>query len=409
MYDAIIVGARCAGAPTAMLLARKGYRVLLVDRASFPSDTISTHIIWPHGAEVLDRWGLFDRLAATGCPPIARRMLFDVGPFALIGGVTDSNGMRGGLCPRRTVLDKLLVDAAVEAGTELREEFSAQALLWDADRVAGIKGTGRSAGAVEERARVVIGADGVHSLVAQAVDAAEYDTKPPLATYYYSYYSGFAADDIEQHFRDYRGVGCFPTHDGLTLIAGVWPSRRFEELRADIEGHTRDLHETAPSVKERLKAAKRESKWFGTAGVGNYFRQPYGPGWALVGDAGYDKDPITAQGISDAFIDAEALTTALDEGWSGRRSMDDALAGYHVSRDRRAKPMYDFTCQLATLGPPAPPLPDLFAALHGNRDATDDFFSAITGSRPLAAYMNPDNIGRIIAAAREAQLHPRTI
>ena len=123
MYDAIIVGARCAGAPTAMLLARKGHRVLLVDRAHFPSDTISTHILWPHGAEIMDRWGLLDRLAATGCPPVARRMIFDVGPVTLKGGVTDTNRGRGGFCPRRTVLDKLLVDAAVEAGAELREGF----------------------------------------------------------------------------------------------------------------------------------------------------------------------------------------------------------------------------------------------------------------------------------------------
>ena len=99
MYDAIIVGARCAGAPTAMLLARKGYRVLLVDRATFPSDTISTHIIWPHGAEIMDRWGLLDRLAATGCPPIALKLIFDVGPFALKGAVTETNGGRGGFCP----------------------------------------------------------------------------------------------------------------------------------------------------------------------------------------------------------------------------------------------------------------------------------------------------------------------
>ena len=403
MYDAIIVGARCAGAPTAMLLARKGYRVLLVDRASFPSDTISTHIIWPHGSALLDRWGLFDRLAATGCPPVARQMIFDLGPFALTGGVPETNYGRGGLCPRRTVLDKMLVDAAVGAGAELREGFNAQALLWDGDRVTGLRGTSRGRRVVEERARVVIGADGVHSMVAEAVGAPEYDTKPPLATYYYSYYGGFDADDIEQHFRDDRGVGCFPTHDGLTLIAGVWPSRRFEELRADIDRHTRELFETTASVKERLKAATRETKWFGSAGVANYFRQPYGPGWALVGDAGYDKDPITAQGISDAFLDAEALATALDEGWSGRQPLDDALAAYHVSRDRRAKPMYDFTCQLATLDPPAPPLSDLFAALRGNREATNDFFSAITGSRPLAQYMTPENIGRIIATASDAE------
>ncbi|MGH9372788.1 MAG: NAD(P)/FAD-dependent oxidoreductase, partial [Vicinamibacterales bacterium] len=202
MYDAIIVGARCAGAPTAMLLARKGYRILLVDRATFPSDTISTHIIWPHGAEVMDRLGLLEGLAATGCAPVALRLIFDVGPFALKGGVTDTNGGRGGFCPRRTVLDKLLVDAAVEAGVELRETFTVETLLCDGERVAGIKGHSRTGGSVEERAHLVIGADGVHSLVARAVRAEEYEARPPLTTNYYSYFSGFDATDLEEYVRD---------------------------------------------------------------------------------------------------------------------------------------------------------------------------------------------------------------
>ena len=399
MYDAIIVGARCAGAPTAMLLARKGYRVLLVDKASFPSDTISTHIVWPHGAEVLDRWGLLDRLAATGCPPVAHHMIFDVGPFALRGGVTDTNGGRGGFCPRRTVLDKLLVDAAVEAGAEIREGFTVETLLWDADRVTGIRGHNHTGATVEERARIVIGADGVHSLVAKAVRAPEYDGKPPLTTNYYSYYSGFPAEDLEFYVRDYHAVGCFPTHDGLTLIAVLWPASRFEEIRADIEGHVMKTVRSARGVADRLVKAQRETKWFGTAGVPNYFREPYGPGWALVGDAGYNKDPMTAQGMSDAFIDVDALTTALDDGWSGRRPLDVALAEYQSSRDERARPMYDFTCQLATLEPPPPHMQQLFAALHGNQEATNQFFSALTGSTPLPAFMNPENIDRIVASA----------
>lgn len=399
MFDAIIVGARCAGAPTAMLLARKGYRILLVDRAAFPSDIISTHIIWPHGAEILDRWGLLARLEATGCPPIARRLLFDVGPFALKGAVTDTNAGRGGFCPRRTVLDKLLVDAAVEAGAELREGVTVEAVLWDGDQVAGIKGHTRTGGNVEERARLVIGADGVHSLVAKSVAAPEYDVRPPLATNYYSYFSGFGADDIEEYIRDFQAVGCFPTHDGLTLIAVLWPSSRFQEIRTDIDGHAWRALESTPTVAERLRGARREEKWVGTAGVPNYFRQPSGPGWALVGDAAYDKDPITAQGISDAFIDAEGLATALDDGWSGRRRLGEALAAHQKSRDRRAKPMYDFTCQLATLEPPPPQMRQLFAALRENQEATNQFYSAITGSSPLPSFMNPENIGRIVGEA----------
>jgi 2-polyprenyl-6-methoxyphenol hydroxylase-like FAD-dependent oxidoreductase len=398
MYDAIIVGARCAGSPTAMLLARNGYRVLLVDKATFPSDTISTHILWPHGAEVMDRWGLLDRLAATGCPPVALRLTFDVGPFALKGGVIDTNAGRGGFCPRRTVLDKLLVDAAVEAGAELREGFTVETLLWDGDRVAGIKGHSRTGRSVDERAQIVVGADGVHSLVAKAVGAPEYDTKAAQTTNYYSYYSGFDADDIEMYVRDYHAVGCFPTHDGLTLIAVLWPCSQFQEIRTDIERHVMKALESTPTVARRLEGARPEEKWYGTAGLPSYFRRPFGSGWALVGDAAYNKDPITAQGISDAFIDAEALATALDDGWSGRRPLAEALAANQTTRDRRVKPMYEFTSQLATLEPPAPLMQRLFLALHDNQEATKQFFSAITGSRPLPEFMSPANLDRIMAS-----------
>lgn len=399
MYDAIVVGARCAGSPTAMLLARKGHRVLLVDKANFPSDTMSTHIIWPHGAEVMDRWGLLDRLAATGCPPIALQMTFDVGPFALKGAVTDANDGRGGFCPRRTVLDKILVDAAVESGAELRQDFSVTELLRNGDQVIGIRGHSKSGGSVEERARIVIGADGVHSFVAKSVGAVEYDKRAPLATFYYSYYSGFQAEDVEQYVRPYQGAACFPTHDGLTLIAAAWPSSKFPEVRVDIERHVNEVHELTPSVRERLRSAKREEKWVGTAGVPNYFRTPHGPGWALVGDAGYCKDPITAQGISDAFIDAEQLSDAIDAGFSGRRPLEEGMRAYTSRRDERVKPLYDFTCELATLAPPPPQMQQLFGALHHNQLATNQFYSAITGSLPFPQFMNPENIGRIMAAS----------
>jgi 2-polyprenyl-6-methoxyphenol hydroxylase-like FAD-dependent oxidoreductase len=402
MYDAIIVGARCAGAPTAMLLARKGHRVLLVDKATFPSDVISTHIIWPHGAELLDRWGLLDRLAATGCPPIALDLLFDVGPFALRGGVVDTNGGRGGFCPRRTVLDALLVEAAVEAGAELRDAFTVEGLLWDDDRVVGIRGHGANGRTIEERGRVVVGADGAHSIVAREVDAPEYDTKPPLTTNYYSYFSGFQASDLEQYVRDDTAIGCFPTHDSLMLIAVLWPARLFYEVRSDIEGHVRTALRSTPTVADRLQHAQQEDRWYGIAGVRNYFRRPFGPGWALIGDAAYQKDPITAQGISDAFLDADALAGALDAAWTSGASLDALLAAQQARRDQRAKPMYEFTCELARLEPPPPHMQQLFLALRDNREATNRFYAAITGSRPIAEFMAPENLERIVAMSPSA-------
>ena len=297
VYDAIIVGARCAGSPTAMLLARQGFKVLLVDRATFPSDTISTHILWPHGAEILARWGLLGSLAATGAPPICRHMTFDVGPFALRGAIPDANDGRGGFCPRRTVLDSLLANAAAEAGVEVREGFIVDELLIADDTVVGVRGHGRDAHRVEEHARMVIGADGVNSFVARAVQAAEYDVRPVAACGYYSYFSGVRQDDIELYGRDHCAFGGAPTNDGLHLVMVNWPARDFPAVRADIEGYVWRALESAPDFATRVREGRREERWYGTAGVPGYFRNLYGKGWALVGDASYNRYPITAQGI----------------------------------------------------------------------------------------------------------------
>jgi 2-polyprenyl-6-methoxyphenol hydroxylase-like FAD-dependent oxidoreductase len=407
MYDAIIVGARCAGSPTAMLLARRGFRVLLADRARFPSDTISTHIVWPHGAEVLDRWGLLADLASTGVPPICRRMRFDVGPVALQGTIPDANGGKGGYCPRRTVLDNVLLNGAAASGVEVRQGFTVDELLMSDGAVVGVRGHegGADAPSIEERARVVIGADGVHSFVARAVQAPEYEQRPVAACAYYSYFSGIAQDDIELYPRDGCAFGGAPTNDGLHLVMLNWPAGDFPRVRADIEAHVWPVLEHSPDFAARVRAGRREEKWYGTAGVPGYLRKPYGSGWALVGDASYNRDPITAQGISDAFIDAESLTEALSLALSGDGTFEDRLAAHEAARNERVRPMYEFTTHLAALEPPPPEMQALFGALYGNQDATNAFLSAITGAIPLTDFMSPDNIGRIMAAAAPRETH----
>jgi len=400
MFDAIVVGARCAGSPTAMLLARRGYKVLLVDRAAFPSDTISTHILWPHGAELLARWGLLTRLAATGLPPICRQMSFDVGPFALRGTIPDANDGKGGFCPRRHVLDSLLLNAAAESGVEVRETFTVDDLLFAGDTVVGIRGHRENGRPVEERGRIVIGADGVNSFVARAVRAAEYDTRPVAACAYYSYFSGVPQDDIELFVRDHCAFGGAPTNDGLHLVMVNWPAREFPEVRADLENRVWRALELSSGFAARVRQGRREEKWYGTAGVPNYFRKPFGGGWVLVGDAGYSKDPMTAQGISDAFIEAQMLAEALDAGLSGRGPLDELLPAHELARNERVRPMYEFTNELAALEPPPPHLQALFGALRGNQEATNAFLSAITGAIPLADFMSEENLGRIVSAAR---------
>jgi 2-polyprenyl-6-methoxyphenol hydroxylase-like FAD-dependent oxidoreductase len=396
-YDAIVVGARCAGSPTAMLLARKGYRVLVVDRATFPSDTVSTHLVHPLAAGALARWGLLERLVATGCPPI-HTYVFDFGPLTIEGAPGTAESPVA-YAPRRTVLDKLLVDAAADAGAEIREAFTVDRLLWDDGRVAGIEGRSRGGATVAERARVVVGADGRHSLVAEAVGAERYRERPPLLCGYYTYWSGLPIDGkFETYLRENRGFAASPTHDGLSLVIAGWPYAEFEANKADIEGSYLAAVARAPEFAERLRHARREARFVGTA-VPNFFRKPYGPGWALVGDAGYNKDFITAQGIQDAFHDAERCATALDDAFRGARPYDEAMADYHHVRDEHALPMYDFTCQLATLEPPPPEMRELLRAIHGNPEEMDAFARVNAGTISPAEFFSAENVGRILAAA----------
>jgi len=396
-FDAIIVGARCAGSPTAILLARKGYRVLVVDRATFPSDTVSTHLVHPLGAGALSRWGLLDRLIATGCPPI-HTYCFDFGPFTIAGGPGTKKAPVA-YCPRRTILDKLLVDAAAEAGAEVREGFTVEEVLIEDGRAVGIKGRSKDGDSVIERARVIIGADGRHSFVAEAVRPERYDEKPPLLAAYYTYWSGLPMDGrVENYARDKRGFAVMPTHDNLTLVIAGWPYAEFAENKNDIEGNYHRTIALAPVLADRLRGAKREARFAGAA-VPNYFRKPFGPGWVLIGDAGYNRDFITAQGIMDAFHDAELCTAALDKSFSGAGTFEDAMQEYQRTRDARVKAMYEFTCQLATLEPPPPDLQQILAAVHGNQEAMDAFARMNAGTISPAEFFAPENVKAITAAA----------
>ena len=399
-YDAIVVGARCAGSPTAMLLARKGYKVLLVDRATFPSDTVSTHLLHPPGVAALRRWGLLERLVATGCPPIPT-YAFDFGAFTLSGAPgTDETPVAYG--PRRTVLDKLLLDAAAEAGAEVREGFTVTDVLIEDGRVTGVRGHGKHGQPVTEAARVVIGADGRHSLVARAVTPEQYHEKPQLLVGYYSYWSGLPMDGrFETYIRPDRGFAAWPTHDDLTVVIGGWPYAEFDANKHDVEGNYLKMLELAPAFAERVRAASRHDRLVGTA-VPNYFRKPYGPGWALVGDAGYNRDFITAQGMHDAFRDAELCATALDDTFSGSRYFDAAMGAYQATRDAQVLAMYELTCQFATLEPPPPDLQRLLAAMAGNQQATDGFARVMAGVTSPAEFFSEDNIGRILTQTTAA-------
>jgi len=391
-YDTIVVGARCAGSATAMLLARKGYRVLAVDRATFPSDTISTHNVHRPGIEALERWGLLDRVVATNCPPIDTYS-FDFGPFTITGKPGTA------YAPRRTALDELLVEAASQAGAEVRQGFTVESLVVEDGRVCGIRGHEKGGETVTERARVVVGADGRFSLVADAVDAEEYDTKPKLLAAYYSYWSGLPMNGrFETYDRPERGFAAWPTNDDLTLVIAGWPYREFEAKKTDVERHFLETVDLVPEFAERLRAGNREERFVGQA-VSGWYRTPYGPGWALVGDAGYNKDFITAQGIHDAFLDAELCVNALDQAFSGTQQFEEAMESYRTTRDARTKAMYELTADLASLEPPPPELQQLLAAVSQSPEASEGFTRVIAGVTSPAEFFSDENAGRIMAAA----------
>ncbi|MGH2718595.1 MAG: NAD(P)/FAD-dependent oxidoreductase [Actinomycetota bacterium] len=398
-YDAIVVGARCAGSPTAMLLAQAGWRVLLVDRATFPSDTLSTHLIQPQGIAALQRWGLLDPVVATGCPPMPA-VRYQFGPVVIEGRPRPVAGNSLTYAPRRTVLDKLLVDAACRAGAELWDSTVVEGLLWDGGAVTGVRLRRGEARAVEVHAPVVIGADGRNSLVAASVHAPAYDEQPAHAVAYYSYWAGLPTRGrVEmyplRHHR--RGWGVAETNDALTMVVVGWPVAEMVAHRHDFERTYLQALELVPTFAERVGGAERVTRIRGCT-TPNFFRRPFGPGWSLVGDAGYTKDPITAQGISDAFLDAERCALALVEWRSGGRDFAGALAAYQEDRDRRARPMYEFTQRIASWDAEIPELEAVVHAVAGDPEGADLFVSASAGTAPfseLMAWMG----GRSAAAA----------
>jgi flavin-dependent dehydrogenase len=411
MYDVIVVGARVAGSAAAMLLARRGLSVLAVDRAEFPSDTLSTHQVQLPAIARLERWGLLGRIAAAGTPA-TRRVRFDPGPVVLEGSYPEFEGIDALYSPRRSLLDAVLVEAAREAGAEVRERFAVDEILTADGRVTGIRGREPGRGEVTLRAAIVVGADGRGSLVAKTVRPRTYDEVPPMTFGYYTYWSGVPLDGGEIYGRERRLIGAWPTNDGLVLTYVAGPVGEFHAFRSDIERSLLASLDLAGDLGERVRAGSRAERIYGTANTGNYFRVAHGPGWALVGDAGLAMDPITGQGISDALRDAELLADAIAAGLPGEAPLDAALSEYERARNTAVKPMYDFTLEIAAMAPPRIEQLLLFEALQGNVEQTRRFLGMLTGAVPVADYFSPGNLRKLIglrgfAKIARSKLRPR--
>ncbi len=362
-HDVVVVGARCAGAATAMLLARMGHDVVVLDKARLPSDTVSTHGIARGGVVQLARWGLLDAVLASGAPAIEHVT------FALEGQATTRRIKRRAgvdimVAPRRRVLDGLLADAAVASGARLRTGVTATGVLRSADgRVDGITARTADGARLELSARFVVGADGLRSRMAEHVGAEVLDSFTSGSSIYYTYVAGLASNAFEFHLAPGAFTGVFPTHDGEACVWICRPTAALGSVRAAGAGRVAaflgELDACAPDLARRVRAGGVEAPVRGVADLPNHIRRPHGPGWALVGDAGYHRDPITGHGITDAFRDAELLATALDAAIREPATEADAMATYHRTRDAMLRETFDLTRALTRF----PPV-DRFVALQ---------------------------------------------
>jgi flavin-dependent dehydrogenase len=376
-YDAVIVGARCAGAGTALLLARHGLKVLAIDRAAAGDDTLSTLALMRGGVMQLHRWGVLDRVKQAGTPAV-RRTLFQYDDAGVEVAIKPRDGVDALYAPRRTVLDALLAQEAAASGAHVMHGVRLRELLWSAGRVDGVvvdDGSGRTRSI---RARLVIGADGQRSSVARLAGARAYQVGAHGGAVVYALWPRPGLDAYHWRYRPRISVGMIPTNDGLACVFVAVPPERFAaELRGNFDvGYRRLLREGAPDLGAALEACAPASRYWGFGGVPGYFRECVGAGWALVGDAGYFKDPITAHGITDALRDAELLARAVVAG------TPTAMAEYQDARDELSRGVFEISDRIASFAWDLDELKELHQALSQEMQRE---VAWMRGLEPLAA------------------------
>jgi 2-polyprenyl-6-methoxyphenol hydroxylase-like FAD-dependent oxidoreductase len=339
MDDVLIVGGRCAGGPLAMLLARAGLRVRVVERAHQLGDVVSGHMIKPAGVARLRAWGLYDDVLASGVPPLRSITLWlDGQPQPM---PTPPLGFEP-IAPRRTRLDPILLDAAAQAGAHVERGVSVTGVLTDGERVTGVA-TSRGA----RRARLVVGADGRHSRIARAVRAKPYVFEQPVTFAYYTYWRGTRVDQLHAWLQSGRFFGMFPVGDDRALAFVQAPRAEFDAFRADPVNRYRAELAGCPALAELIGDGAPVERLRGIGELPTFFRVSAGRGWALVGDAGHHKDPVIARGIADAFRDADVLSAAILAGWDS--DLDAAVRAYPAQRDACSRPLSDANLDLASL------------------------------------------------------------
>jgi menaquinone-9 beta-reductase len=379
-YDAVIIGARCAGAATALLLARSGAKVLLVDRQAYGSDTMSTHTLMRGAVVQLNRWGLIPSLVAAETPVI-RSTTFHYGDEAIRLDIKPDHGVDFLFAPRRTVLDPLLVDAAREAGAEVRHGVALSELQFaSSGRVNGASLRDAGGACMTVRADIVIGADGRQSTIARLVNAKAYIEGFNASGVVFGYYEDLDRDGLHWHFAKNVAAGVIPTNSGHCVFAAVPAAQFAATFRGDVmNGFLRVLGANCPGLRADVERGALIGRLRGFGGAPDYLRQCHGAGWALVGDAGYFKDPLTAHGITDAFRDAELLSRAVAIGST------QALGAYQHERDALSLPLLRITDAIASFSWDLDEVKQLHAALSAVMKAEANHIASLSQLPSLAA------------------------
>src|SRR5436190_6023962 len=404
-FDVVVVGARCAGSPLAAMLAKRGLNVCLLDRARFPSETLSTHVIQPCGVAMLERLGVLEEIFAAGAAPLTRFTLVaeDARIDAELDGEVERWGVPG-LCVRRVTMDHLLVQAAAAAGADVRTGVNVTGVLREGDRAAGVR---TELG--EVHADLVVGADGRRSTVARLLEASEYHVVPAGRLFAWAYFEGVT--DAEPRLRLGRlGDLAFLASpaDGGLYMAGVCPPLRAR--RAFLAQRERSFTaglQAWPELADLLAGARRVGPIRVMGNWHGFLRRAAGPGWALVGDAGHFKDPTPAQGISDALRHAECLAGVIEAGLGGAASLDNELERWWRWRDHDVYEMHWFATDLGASGRSGPLRVQVIRDIAAAAEATRGLLRVLNHEIRPAELFTPRRLG--VAAARVARERPRQV
>ncbi|WP_459546522.1 NAD(P)/FAD-dependent oxidoreductase [Nocardia sp. X0981] len=400
--DAVVVGTRCAGSAAAATLARAGRRVIALDSARFPSDTLSTHLLWPSGVAELSRLGALDAVTALGAPELTHAFAAGAGytiatPFPQVDGIDYT------LCVRRTGLDHALVRTAVAAGAEVRQRHRVTELVWDGDRCTGVRYTGPDDRGGEIRAPLVIGADGRRSTVARLAGVqTPYEIAPSGRDCFFAYWRDNSAEwrATAAQWREGSDLGtAFPCDDGL-LLCLVQPPADTSALRpGDAERRYAAALDRIPPLRARLHGCEQVGRVRAVTGLASYFRRSSGRGWALPGDSGHFKDPVTAQGIRDALHYGRRLAEVAVPVLHDPAALDRALAGWEQQRVRECREIFHWTNRLARGTALSPLEVELYRTATHDPELAALTIEIFSRTRRPAELYTPPRMARLTAGA----------